>query len=468
MNAWVLVACLAVMPGLDVGRPFRAGDEGDMPGLKARPTANLEVGGDVLLSADVFPSLDAGRPFRAGDVGDLPGLKARPTSSPTASPVTEFRPRASLDLTARLSDAVRVKLEGFGEALVADRSGTVTDAAIRVREAWMEVAGDKGDLRFGYGRLVWGRLDEVQPSDVINPLDTARYLFDGRSEARRAVAFVRGRAFASDRLVVEGVFAPIFRRGVFDELDEPSSPFNLLNDEVLPAGLVLSSDDVRRETPATTWSNVSGGGRVSATVGRVDVAGAVYRGFEGFGLVSFEPSGAPQLTPPVVGTLVERFPRFTMVSGDFETVVGEWALRGEAAMFVEKTLQSRRGAPAGVDGRAFDAGVGFDRRTGDFRVYGSLLVRREWSDVEPELARTDVTLVGSIERAFARDRYLARVFGVTTPADGSGFLRGLFVWKLRDAVAIEASAAAFLGSGDTTLARFEGRDFLLTRLRYRW
>ena len=95
-------------------------------------------------------------------------------------------------------------------------------------------------------------------------------------------------------------------------------------------------------------------------------------------------------------------------------------------------------------------------------------MRREWSDVEPELERTDVTLVGSIERAFARDRYLARVFGVTTPGDGSGFLRGLFVWNLRDAVALEASAAAFLGSGDTTLARFEGRDFVLTRLRYSW
>jgi hypothetical protein len=57
--------------------------------------------------------------------------------------VSEFRPRASLDVTAQLSKSVRAKLEGFGEALVADRSGAVTDAAIRVREAWMEVAGGR-------------------------------------------------------------------------------------------------------------------------------------------------------------------------------------------------------------------------------------------------------------------------------------------------------------------------------------
>ena len=45
-----------------------------------------------------------------------------------------------------------------------------------------------------------------------------------------------------------------------------------------------------------------------------------------------------------------------MISGDFETVTGEWAWRGEAAMFVEKTLQGAAGTP--VKGRAFDAGVG--------------------------------------------------------------------------------------------------------------
>ena len=74
-----------------------------------------------------------------------------------------------------------------------------------MREAWIEVAGSKGDLRAGYGRIVWGRLDEIQPSDVINPLDTARFLFDGRGAARLPVAFLRGRVFASHDFVIEGV-----------------------------------------------------------------------------------------------------------------------------------------------------------------------------------------------------------------------------------------------------------------------
>jgi hypothetical protein len=155
-----------------------------------------------------------------------------------------------------------------------------------------------------------------------------------------------------------------------------------------------------------------------------------------------------------------------MISADFETVVGEWVWRGEAALFAEKSLASATGNV--VRGRALDAGVGVDRRTGEFRVFASAVLRREWSAAEPSVDRTDLSLIGSIERQFGRERYLARVFGVVNPVDASAFVRGLFVWRLQDDVALEASAAAFPGTGDDAVSRFKTRDFVLTRLRWRW
>ena len=146
-----------------------------------------------------------------------------------------------------------------------------------------------------------------------------------------------------------------------------------------------------------------------------------------------------------------------------------------SAVFVDKQLQSVTGTRA-LDGRALDAGVGFDRRSGDYRVFGSVIVHREWSTAgsgstspaEPHLSRTHVNLVASIDRPFARDRYFVRGFGVVNPGDGAGFVRALFVWKVRDDVTVEGSAAAFLGTSDDTLGRFQDRDFVLMRLRYRW
>jgi hypothetical protein len=156
-----------------------------------------------------------------------------------------------------------------------------------------------------------------------------------------------------------------------------------------------------------------------------------------------------------------------MIAGDFETVRGEWALRGEAAIFVDKRVPdlSRVG---GIPGRSVDAGVGFDRRSGDYRLFGSAIVHREWSSEGAGVAKTDVNLVGSIERPFVRDRYFLRGFAVVNPGDASAFVRGLFVWKVRDDVSVEGSAAAFLGTSDDTIGRFRDRDFLLARLRYRW
>jgi hypothetical protein len=204
----------------------------------------------------------------------------------------------------------------------------------------------------------------------------------------------------------------------------------------------------------------------------MDVAGAIYRGFESFGLIS--PQGfAAQPNPPVVLRLVERYPRFTMVAGDFETVRGEWAIRGEGAFFVDRKLSD----PAVTflrDGQSIDVGIGVDRRTGDYRVFGSVIAHREWSTTTPtlpgirEISITHLNVVASIDRAFARDRYFVRWFAVVNPADNAGFVRGLFVWKVGDDVTVEGSAAAFLGTSDDTLGRFQDRDFLLTRLRYRW
>ena len=441
MTSWVVAAALAVQ----VAQSAQSAVPQPQPAA-ASASDWLTLDGHLVLSGDALPGLDA----------------------------AEFRPQVMLDARGVLgSETYRYRVQGIVEALVADRGSTVTGAIVAARDAWIEIARPRGDLRLGYGRLVWGRLDEIQPSDVINPLDASRFLFDGRSEARLPVAFVRGRWFVRDDLTVEGIFAPIFRRGKFDELEESSSPFNLLEDVKLPVlqtsapGVVQISSEVKRIEPATTWSNVSGGARLSTTIGRVDVSGAVYRGFDGFGLISIEFDRPTEPSAPAVMTLVERFPRFTMISGDFETVIGEWALRGEAAMFVRKSLAGVT-ATGAVDGRAFDGGFGFDRRTGDYRVFGSVILHREWSAEDRLVSRTDVSLVGSVDRQLKRDRYLVRGFAVVNPGDASAFIRGLLVWKVRDDVSIEGSAAAFLGTSDDTLGRFADRDFLLARIRFRW
>jgi hypothetical protein len=278
----------------------------------------------------------------------------------------------------------------------------------------------------------------------------SRFFFEGRSEARLPVSLLRGRWFIAEGAVLEGVYVPFFRRGRFDQLDEPTSPFNLT------AGLtgclaidVCPPPGILTEQPPATFQNAQGGVRFSGTVSRLDYAVSAYRGFRSFGVV------APELAAGAL-RLVERFPRFTMVSGDFESVRGPWAFRGEAAFFDEAD-DPRAAAVGGVPGTSWDAGFAVDRKTGAYRLSGTVLVSRA--------NQTTTNFIVGTDRSFAQERYTTRTFGVVNVNDRSAFVRNITTMTVRDDVALEGSIGWFFGESVDTIGRFADRDFIYARLK---
>ena len=293
-------------------------------GLAAALTATSPIAAQAPVTGYVSMLIDVvGRPATGGGGRDAD---------------VEWRPRVFLEHRRDVGDHVRLRLSGYVEGLAADRhqpESPTTDLIARPQELYVEFVSERADLRLGYSRIVWGRLDELQPTDVVNPLDLAKFFFEGRAEARMPVAMARLRVFLPASTTLEAVAVPQFRRGRFDQLDEPTSAFNLL------AGVGPSSFE-RGQGPPTSWANLQGGARLQTTTGRVDWSLSAFRGFETFGVV--------QLTPNRLA-VEEVFPRFTMLGGDFETVQGEWGIRGEVAAFVDDSFQAI-GVPRAVDGRS--------------------------------------------------------------------------------------------------------------------
>jgi hypothetical protein len=373
----------------------------------------------------------------------------------TTGTATELRVRAFAERRIEAGDHLRLELSGFAEALLADRGSRVTDGILRPQELYAELSFARAEVRVGFSRIVWGRLDELQPTDVVNPLDLTRFFLEGRSEARLPVVVARVRINLPRETTLDTLVVPVFRAGTFDELDEPTSPFNLLP--------VASLD--RREPPVT-WRNLQGGARLSTTTGRVDWAVCAYRGFGSFPLL--EGPGVVQPGGPSPVPLSGLFPRFTMVGGDFETVRGKWGVRGEAAAFLRDWFQGQ--LPLQPDpGRSLDAGVGLDRKTGSYRVSGTVLVRRRFDLVNPGLVpppdRTDLNLIASIDRTFARETRRLRIFGVYDPTEATAFLRGIFTMSLRDNLAVEASGGLFTRNGPDFIGQLGDRDFAYVRIK---
>ena len=152
--------------------------------------------------------------------------------------------------------ARRPVLDTAGRELGAARS---LDGILRVQDANVELTEGQLDLLAGFGRVVWGRLDELQPTDVINPLDVSRFFFEGRSEARLPVALVaRARLRPETTRRSKASTCRSSAAGRFDQLDEPTSPFNLVpawRRPRCPSG---------REPRRATFGNAQGGARVHA------------------------------------------------------------------------------------------------------------------------------------------------------------------------------------------------------------
>jgi hypothetical protein len=399
---------------------------------------------------------------------------------PNRSNTGELRARVYAEKVFQPTAAVVVTVSGFADGLVGRRpsgvsgpNGTATDAVARVMDASVSYKRRRFDVLAGFSRIAWGRLDELQPTDVINPLDVSRFFFESRSEARLPVALVRARTYLTEGTAIEAIYVPFFRRGRFDQLDERTSPFNL-EAAFAPdtaACLAIGCPTVlpivigRRE-PARTADNAQGGARFSATTGRVDWSVVAYRGFEafGFGVAGIANPSAAFLPVDVV------HPRFTMLGADLETVRGEWGVHGEVAAFVDDNFQSP--SLRVVKGSSLDAGIGVDRKAGRYRVSATALVHHEaydesLSSASPaERGRSDLSLIVSADRTFARERYGLRTFGVLNANESSGFLRAIATAKVRDNLALEGSAGWFIGDGRDIVGRFADSDFVYARLKY--
>jgi hypothetical protein len=147
-------------------------------------------------------------------------------------------------------------------------------------------------------------------------------------------------------------------------------------------------------------------------------------------------------------------------------------MRGEVAAFVADNFQSADLRVIG--GRSFDAGAGVDRRAGDYTLSGTVLVHTESYDApltvsasgETRDGRTDVSIIVSADRTFARERYRFRGFGVYNAGGSSGFVRGIGMASLRDNLALEGSIGWFAGGSLDLIGRFGDSDFAYLRVKY--
>ena len=117
-----------------------------------------------------------------------------------------------------------------------------------------------------------------------------------------------------------------------------------------------------------------------------------------------------------------------------------------------------------------------DRRAGNYRVAGNVLWSLAWRGrhrsvggvsppATPSSSGSDLTLVGSADRSFARETRTLRAFAAYDPVDRTFFGRIIAAVSLRTTCGSKDRRDCSRGSASDTLGRLTRRDFLYARLK---
>jgi hypothetical protein len=215
------------------------------------------------------------------------------------------------------------------------------DLFMSFEEAYVDLLFRRFELRLGKQKVSWGRLDELQPTDNLNPEDLTEFLF--RPELERKIG-VPGAALTAylGPWTAEAVWNPIYTAYRFPNRKDRWFPPLLTVPErvVTPLGVVpvrTRYPDV--DEPPHTLANSDAALRIGRRIGSAEVSASIFHGwdkapsFSVRGTATVVPTNNPAApaAPNIDLTVFPTLHRITVVGGDLAVPIWVLALRAEAA-----------------------------------------------------------------------------------------------------------------------------------------
>lgn len=321
-----------------------------------------------------------------------------------------WRPSSAWELRAG------VRADGYEQTGTPDFS----EGDVDYGETYIRYRGDRFRFTAGAQTVIWGRVDEIPPSDRLSVQDARRFVLDDLEDRRLAVPALRLETFHSG-WKTDLFLVPEFRAAELPPLESIWSPVNrrdgrLIGIEPSPALSALVSGG----TFAEEEDGIGGGGlRVSRTGEGFDYAVTMQRARHSLPYYELDSTaravllatGNPDaaLAASSGATFTARHPLTWSFGGDvgFEANGATW--RFEAAYLTDVPVTTTDLRMESVEGVDWVAGVEFYPGDANARV-NLQLAGRHLLDAPAILDREDTySLNGSLENVFAHHRWRAKL-----------------------------------------------------------
>ncbi|MET0081724.1 MAG: hypothetical protein ABW079_01835 [Sedimenticola sp.] len=279
---------------------------------------------------------------------------------------------------------------------------SVSDTKLDYGETYIRYRGEQTRVTFGAQTVLWGRIDEVPPTDRHSTSDMTRFILDDLQDRRRARPMLRVESFRGNSKY-DFVLMPTFRGAELPDVDSIWYPIDrdngkLLGIESSPAmTAVVSGANIDDDAPEQDGGF---GFRYSRTTSDLDYALSIQYGRQTTPYFSYDAATT---------TFKAQYPRAWTLGGDlgFEAAGATWRFEASHVDLVPSTRPDL--SYTEVKGVNWAAGVEFYPGDSDTRV-NLQLVGTNLYDTPTLLDRTEIySFNGSVEMPFAQDRWRANM-----------------------------------------------------------
>ena len=209
-----------------------------------------------------------------------------------------------------------VSMNAIYNGILKDRTG------LELREAYLAYAKGNFDLRVGRQIVVWGVADALRVTDCVSPFDYTEFLAQDYDDIRMPVNALRFFVF-NEKMKLELLAVPTFEG--YKLPTDAQNPWSILpNSTTHP--IVWSEEGSR---PKLRFSNMEYGGKLCFTLPGVDFSLSALHTWNKMPVISYHPSDTHITVSP-------QYYRMGFLGGDVSKPLGQFVLRGEAALNVDK------------------------------------------------------------------------------------------------------------------------------------
>ena len=237
-------------------------------------------------------------------------------------------------------DALGSQSTNGSSAFVAD-DGTY---ALKLREAYIDWKGEMLALRIGRQIVSWGKADDIQITDVLNPRDETNVVAADYNESKLGVDAVR-LSLLTDKTQVDAYWIPFFTPSILPLAKGNPLHLHVFPEEVDETGIHYPEKYDDFDLPEKRLSKSELALRASAYTSVADLSLYGFYGWDDLPIIRYNPDivfGDGEDMPATSFSIdvTGEYKRMYMIGADAAIPVGDFVFRLEGAYFPKRHFQT--------------------------------------------------------------------------------------------------------------------------------